>query len=117
VRAGGHAKWLNLLKFIGWHADCFIAVVELARRTLEQRMQSVVIGMLMPEGSPGAALLVRRSDGQFCFERIDARVACAARAAARWSSKGAAGKDPLVTPSELELTLAMSGCLCSPLWL
>jgi len=28
-------------------------------------MQSVVIGMLMPEGSSGAALLVRRSDGHF----------------------------------------------------
>jgi len=43
--------------------------------------------MLMPEGSEGAALLVRRTDGQFAIERIDARVACAVRAAARWSRK------------------------------
>jgi hypothetical protein len=71
-------------------------------------MQSVVIGMLMPEGSPGAALLVRRSDGQFAFERIDARVACAARAAARWSSTGAAGADAGSAPTELEMTLSMS---------
>jgi hypothetical protein len=52
-------------------------------------MQSVVIAMLMPEGSSGAALLVRRADGQFSFERIDARVACAARAAAKWLRKDA----------------------------
>jgi hypothetical protein len=71
-------------------------------------MQSVVIGMLMPEGSPGAALLVRRSDGQFAFERIDARVACAARAAARWLSTGAAGADARSAPIELEMTLSMS---------
>jgi hypothetical protein len=67
-------------------------------------MQSVVIGMLMPEGSPGAALLVRRADGQFAFERVDVRVACAARAAARWSSKGAADADARVAPTGLEMT-------------
>jgi hypothetical protein len=72
---------------------------------LEQRMQSVVIEMLMPEGSSGAALLVRRSNGQFAFERIDARVAYAARAAARWSSKGAAGADAWVPQMGLEMTL------------
>jgi hypothetical protein len=66
-------------------------------------MQSVVIGMLMPEGSRGAALLVRRANGQFAFERIDARVAYAARAAARWSSSGAAGADASVPPMELEM--------------
>jgi len=71
-------------------------------------MQSVVIGMLMPEGSSGAALLVRRSDGQFAVERIDVRVACAARAAARWSSTGAAGADASVQPTELEMRLPMS---------
>jgi hypothetical protein len=38
-------------------------------------------------------LLVRRSDGQFAFERIDARVAFAARAAARWSGADGAGAD------------------------
>ena len=71
-------------------------------------MQSVVIGMLMPEGSSGAALLVRRSDGQFAGERIDVRVACAARAAARWSSKGAADADAWVQSTGLEMTLPMS---------
>ncbi|HMK87052.1 MAG TPA: hypothetical protein VK437_13920 [Steroidobacteraceae bacterium] len=45
-------------------------------------MRSVV--MLMPKGSQGAALLVRRPGGEFAFERIDARVARATRAAARW---------------------------------
>ena len=68
-------------------------------------MQSVVIEMLMPEGISGAALLVRRSNGQFAFERIDARVAYAARAAARWSSKGAAGADAWVPQMGLEMTL------------
>jgi hypothetical protein len=53
-------------------------------------VQSVMVAMLMPEGSPGAALLVRRADGQFAIERIDARVASAARTAARWSRNGAA---------------------------
>jgi hypothetical protein len=54
-------------------------------------VQSVL--MLMPEGSPGAALLVRRADGQFAIERIDARVASAARAAARWSRKVKGARD------------------------
>jgi hypothetical protein len=49
-------------------------------------MQSEIFAMLMPEGSPGATLVVRRSDGAFSYARIDARVACAARAAARYSS-------------------------------
>jgi hypothetical protein len=57
-------------------------------------MQSQIIAMLMPEGSPGATLLVRRADGQFVFERVDARVAAAARVAARLMRKGGAGKDP-----------------------
>lgn len=38
--------------------------------------------MLIPEDSPGAGLVMRRSDGQFTCGRIDARVARAARAAA-----------------------------------
>ena len=46
-------------------------------------MQSEMIDMLMPLGSTEAALLVRRADGQFALERIDARVARAARVAAR----------------------------------
>lgn len=49
--------------------------------------------MLMPEGSPGATLLVRRADGQFAFERIDARVASAARVAASFIAKDSSGTD------------------------
>jgi hypothetical protein len=56
-------------------------------------MRSEIIAMLMPDGSPGAALLIRRADGQFAFERVDARVAFAARAAARWLRKDPAGAD------------------------
>jgi hypothetical protein len=37
-------------------------------------------------GSREATLLVRRGDGQFALARIDARVASAARLAARYSS-------------------------------
>jgi len=66
-------------------------------------MQSVLVAMLMPEGSPGAALLVRRADGQFAIERIDARVASAARAAARWSRKGAAADFASPRLFELEM--------------
>ncbi len=47
-------------------------------------MRSDVMAMLMPEGSPGAALIVRRTDGRIAFERIDARLAFAARAAEKW---------------------------------
>jgi hypothetical protein len=47
-------------------------------------MQSEIFAMLMPDGSPGAALVVRRADGGFAFERIDARVAAAVRVAADW---------------------------------
>jgi hypothetical protein len=52
-------------------------------------MQSEVMAMLMPEGSPGAALIVRRADGRIAFERIDARLAFAARAAAKWLKQDA----------------------------
>jgi hypothetical protein len=57
-------------------------------------MRSQIITMLIPEGSPGAALWVRRADGQFAFERIDARVAVAARVAARWLSTNSPNGDP-----------------------
>lgn len=61
-----------------------------------QVMQSRMIDMLMPSGASGAALLVRRADGQFALERIDARVARAARVAARLlrQSLGAADTGP-----------------------
>jgi hypothetical protein len=57
-------------------------------------MQSAIVAMLMPEGSPGAALLVRRADGQFAFARIDARVASAARVAAGLFRKNSTDEDP-----------------------
>ena len=68
-------------------------------------MRSVFVAMLMPEGSPGAALVVRRADGQFAIERIDVRVALAARAAAGWLRKGAAATDSTGSGLiELEMT-------------
>jgi hypothetical protein len=48
-------------------------------------MQSKIIALLAPEGSLEAALLVRRANGQFALERIDARVAYATRIAAAYS--------------------------------
>ena len=44
-------------------------------------MQSTLISMWVPPGSSRAALLVRRSDGRFALQGIDARVARAARLA------------------------------------
>jgi hypothetical protein len=52
-------------------------------------MQSKIIALLAPEGCLQATLLVRRGDGQFALERIDARVAAAARLAARYASSSA----------------------------
>jgi hypothetical protein len=52
-------------------------------------MQSTIIALLAPEGSLEATLLVRRGDGQFALERIDARVAQAARMAAAYSGSKA----------------------------
>jgi hypothetical protein len=49
-------------------------------------MESKLIALLAAEGSREATLLVRRGDGQFALARIDARVASAARLAARYSS-------------------------------
>jgi hypothetical protein len=49
-------------------------------------MESKLIALLAAEGSREATLLVRRGDGQFAFARIDARVASAARLAARYST-------------------------------
>jgi hypothetical protein len=48
-------------------------------------MQSKIIALLAPEGSSEATLLVRRANGQFALERIDARVAQATRLAASYS--------------------------------
>jgi hypothetical protein len=54
-------------------------------------MQSKVIALLAPEGSLQATLLVRRGDGQFNLERIDARVAAAARLAAHYATSPSIG--------------------------
>jgi hypothetical protein len=50
-------------------------------------MQSKIIALLAPEGSLEATLLVRRGNGQFALQRIDARVAHATRMAAAYSGK------------------------------
>jgi hypothetical protein len=47
-------------------------------------MQSKIVALLSSEGSLEATLLVRRANGQFALERIDARVAQAARLAASY---------------------------------
>ena len=57
-------------------------------------MQSKVIALLAAEGSREATLLVRRGDGQFALERIDARVASATRVAASWFRQSSPIVDP-----------------------
>ena len=57
-------------------------------------MQSQIIALLVPEGSRKATLLVRRGDGQFALEGIDARVASATRVAASWFRRGSPIVDP-----------------------
>ena len=51
-------------------------------------MQSQIIAFLVPDGCRQATLLVRRGDGQFALEGIDARVASATRVAASWFRQG-----------------------------
>jgi hypothetical protein len=60
-------------------------------------MQSQVIALLALEGSPEAAQLVRRGDGQFSLNRIDARLGEAARLAATYL-KGLPSSKQAVTP-------------------
>ena len=57
-------------------------------------VQSQIIALLVPQGSRRATLLVRRGDGQFALEGIDARVATATRVAASWFRQGLAIVDP-----------------------
>jgi hypothetical protein len=57
-------------------------------------MQSKIIALLAAEGSREATLLVRRGEGQFALARIDARVASAARLAARYAPTLAYGPAP-----------------------
>ena len=49
------------------------------------RMESKLVALLATDDSREATLLVRRGDGQFALTRIDARVASAARLAARYA--------------------------------
>ena len=51
-------------------------------------MQSQIIALLVPDGCRQATLLVRRGNGQFALEGIDARVASATRVAASWFRQG-----------------------------
>ena len=57
-------------------------------------MQSHIIALLVPQGCRKATLLVRRGDGQFALQGIDARVASATRVAASWFRQGAPIVDP-----------------------
>ena len=54
-------------------------------------MQSKIIALLAIENSLEATLLVRRANGQFALQRIDARVARAARAAAAYDGANTQG--------------------------
>jgi hypothetical protein len=60
-------------------------------------VQSQIIALLVPQGSQRATLLVRRGDGQFALEGIDARVASATRVAANWFRQGSAIVDPVTS--------------------
>ena len=60
-------------------------------------MKSQIIALLVPRGSRRATLLVRRGDGQFALERIDARVASATRIAATWFRQGTPIADPITS--------------------
>ena len=64
-------------------------------------MQSEIIAMLVPEASLCATMLIRRADGRFAFERIDARVAVASRLAATWFPKD---------PSIVDTTASVVNC-------
>jgi hypothetical protein len=77
---------MNSLKTRLWHGDCFALPSEFA---VMNASQSEVVALLLPEGEKGhlarpehqATLLVRRPDGQFELEQVDARLALARRAA------------------------------------
>jgi hypothetical protein len=71
-------------------------------------MQSKIIAMLVPEDSLKATMLVRRADGRFVFERIDARVASASLAAADWSRRGTSAVNPGSSVIDCDLIEAMA---------
>ena len=56
--------------------------------------QSQIVALLVPQGSRKATLLVRRGNGQFALQGIDARVASATRIAATWFRQGSPIVDP-----------------------
>jgi hypothetical protein len=58
------------------------------------RSQSQIVALLVSEGSRKATLLVRRGNGQFALQGIDARVASATRIAATWFRQGSPIVDP-----------------------
>jgi hypothetical protein len=60
-------------------------------------MQSQIVALLVPRGSRRATLLVRRANGQFALEGIDARVASATQAAAVWFRQGTPIVDPITS--------------------
>jgi hypothetical protein len=77
---------------VDWHAACYYlprhAEVPLGPKRFMETKQSEVIAVLLPEADataqrqPGAAtMIVRRADGQFVLETIDARIALAQQAA------------------------------------
>lgn len=69
-------------------------------------MQSRLVGLLFPKGSPMATLLVRRGDGQFALAAIDARVACASILASgidsRVGARGISAPDAADSAAEVE---------------
>lgn len=57
-------------------------IVELFVITVQEMcMQSKIVAMLVPDGCAHGTVLVRRSNGQFAYQLIDARVALASRLA------------------------------------
>jgi hypothetical protein len=56
--------------------------------------QSQIVALLVPQGSRKATLLVRRGNGQFALQGIDARVASATRIAATCFRQGSPIVDP-----------------------
>ncbi|GAC1501464.1 MAG: hypothetical protein NVS1B6_07860 [Steroidobacteraceae bacterium] len=57
-------------------------------------MQSQVVAVLVPIGCRRATLLVRRGNGEFALQGIDARVAAATRLAASWFRQASPILDP-----------------------
>jgi hypothetical protein len=77
-------------------------------------MQSQIVALLVPRGSRRATLLVRRANGQFALEGIDARVASATQVAAAWFRQGTPIVDPITsTIVGYEVTEARTAASCN----